>query len=175
MADINLLPQELKTGKDVQKTAQVLTRVVVVLVVVLIIIGGAGGGALLIMNNNLKESKTRQDELKQNIQNLESTEQKIVLVRDRIQKTQNLLTAREEYQTLTKYDQLIKSLAPTEASFVGAELSTDVKKLKLSFKNSRSLSTVLKFLSETSEYEAVTIESLTFNPFSGYDLELILF
>lgn len=175
MADINLLPQELKTGKDVEKTAQVLTRVVVVLVVILVIIGAAGGGALLIMNNNLKESKTHQDELKQSIQGLESTEQKIVLVRDRIQKSQSLLTARGEYTTLTKYDQLIKSLASSEASFVGAEVSVDVKKLKLSFKNSRSLSSVLKFLGETTEYEAVTIESLTFNPFSGYDLELILF
>lgn len=169
--NINLLPTELKTGKDVIRTSRAVTRFTIILGGIFLTIAVIGGGIIFFLGTRASDGKQKEEQLKTQIQSLEQTEQQLVLMKDRIQKTQTIFEQRSTYQTLKNYDAIFAKLPP-DALVTGLEIDNEVSTLTVNARNSDDLATILGFFKDKSLYNRVELESLNFNVFSGYEIVL---
>lgn len=173
MQDINLLPTELKSSKEVLNTSRLLTRLAIAFGFVLAVSGLAGAGVLYYLSNQAELATSKRAELQNNVQSLESTEQKVVLMRDRVTKISEVLADRSKYDLISKYENLLLQMPP-EAVLEEAELDTDISKLTIVVPTSLDLEQVLAIVESEGQYSRVKLDNLDYNPSSGYEIVLDL-
>lgn len=171
---INLLPTDFRANKDVAHAAVLLTRLGVMAGVVLLVGGAIGGGFFLFMQNKVSESETTRTNLRSEIKGLETTEQKFILVKDRVTKSQNILSQRGKFDEFNNYLELVKEL-PTGVTFVEEELDATTSKITLNIADSSTLSSIVQLVESGNKYVRASIESIDFDPTKGYELVLNLF
>lgn len=171
---INLLPNELRNGKTLTKNIQTFNRLIIALSFVFMFLVSLGFGYLYIQDQNLKRSLEQQELTKNSITNLQQTEQKLVLIKDRLEKAKTIIDDRNTYETLKLYDAFVRSL-PSDASFTGAEVEGDIRKISITVASSASLAQILDLLEQSEGvYQKIAINNLTYSEFSGYNLTLNL-
>ena len=129
------------------------------------------GGYLIYFSSRVNTLVATQDSLQTQIKSQETTEQKMVLLKDRINKIDTLFKTPSITDNIDKIDLLIKDL-PEDS--VLSELSLDVKKTDMSilFTNSKSLGDYLTNLKTKAVFKTASLTSFTFNPTAGYTLGL---
>lgn len=172
--NINLLPTDFRVNKDIAHTAVLITRLAVVAGIILLIVGAAGGGIFLFIQTKVKETETTSNNLKSQIQGLETTEQKFILVKDRVTKSQSILSQRGKFVEFANYLEFVKTL-PSGTTFVDEELDSSVSKIILNVSNSADLATIIDLIGSSTNYVRASIESIDFDPSKGYELTLNLF
>lgn len=170
---INLLPPDLISNKGIFKQAKAIRSLTLVSIIVFLIFGLAVGGIILLGSAQLRSLTSQNNALKENIREREETEQKMVLLKDRIGKikiAKNLESSKEELAGATTL------LATITAPSVVSELTFDAKKVDLSliFKTSSDLSAFLRGLANNQDFDSVILTSFGFNPSNGYILSLRL-
>ncbi len=172
--DINLLPKDLKANKDIVKLSTLLARLAVVVGLVLLLGSAIGGGYLLFLQNQVQQSETVRNNIKAQIQGLETTEQKFILVKDRVLKSQNILSQRGKFKEFKNYLEFVK-LLPENVSFAEEELDASISRITLNVPSSADLSFVLDLIESDQKYVQAKIENLNFDILKGYKLTLNLF
>ena len=86
MANINLLPTELKPKGQILKASKLLKKVSLVALLVFIVFAVLVFGSLIFLSTSIKSSQSNQEDLKSKVKALEQTEQRLVLVKDRLKK-----------------------------------------------------------------------------------------
>lgn len=164
---VNLLPVEKRVGKGLQRILRV-TRMLGVISLGAFIIFGLGLVAFFIFNSvQLNDFNTTNASLEGKIAGLETSETKLALLKDRVAKIKvltNIPTA------LHNLDSTNSILAPLTADSNVNELSANSAKVSLSlnFRSTGDIANFLKALSETREFQTVSLTSFSFNPTSGY-------
>jgi hypothetical protein len=133
-----------------------------------------GAGAIMLISSiELNSLKSRGDSLKVSIRNLEVTEQKTVLLKDRISKIGQIRSTENSNDEINLISGLISGIQGT--SYV-SEVSLDSQKIDLSlvFRNSSDLSNFLKGLVSNKPFSSVVLSSFGFTPANGYILSLRL-
>jgi len=94
--NINLLPKEPKKTKEVEKTTRLIGNATYFIAIILTIIGPLGGLTVYKFTRDLTKLKVENETLRSSIANLESTEQGLVLLKDRVGKIQTILGNRQK-------------------------------------------------------------------------------
>lgn len=166
---LNLLPSEYAVGTGLSK-ALGITRMLGVIGLAAFLIFGIGMGAFfLISSGELNSLKTNNDSLKSQILAEATSEQQLVLLKDRVKKIQTALGLPSSIKNLTSID----SILPTSSeSFTLSELSVDTTKIALNatLRSNADLSTFMKSLAGVMDFKFVTLSSFAFNPTSGYSV-----
>lgn len=171
MADINLLPTEFKSSKEVVRASRTLTRVIIGMTVVLMIVGMAGGGYIYYLSGQAKSAVDRQNDLTRTVNNLQSSEQKLYLVKDRISKLASVFADRDKYTLIGKYDGLISANA---SSLEEIEISESNPKLSVAAADSQNLQSFLDTISSSGDFSTAFIESIEYRESLGYVVNMQL-
>lgn len=170
MADVNLLPQELKPDKSVLKLSSKLKRIILIGYAVFFVAGGVAGGVYFILGQRIEDSKQRREDLKRVISSLSETEQRLVLVQDRlavIDEIKNEENAKEEVDVLKD----MVNLNVEGATLQGSEFEEGKIVIEFNAADSGVLTSILANIIGR-DYSQVKLNSLSYTQAQRYDLEL---
>ena len=151
---VNLLPENLIGKKGTTKVASVVKSITLV-------------SFFLISSLTLKNLESDLDNLKTQIKAQETTEQRLVLLKDRLAKIKTTLTTPSVSGPLVGIKPILDS-TPSEVSL--SELNIDASKVDTSmiFRDSASLTNFFERLTNFKGFSRVTLTSFGFNPTAGY-------
>jgi len=166
MADINLLPTEITPKGFTVRLAQILRNVATVGLAVLLI-SGVGMGAFFILTSvEIRSSTARQDQLKTTVKSLESTEQSLILLKDRVGKVKQVLGADTVSPSVQKAGAIITSFPPDVAP---KEIQIgDITKITVTVSDTSELVKFMSALMAANKFKRVDLKGFSFSPTSGY-------
>lgn len=164
---INLLPTDLSPKGPVVKLATILKNVATVsfLIFFLAVLGMA---ALFILNSvTLRTIGERSEALKTSIASLEETEQRLVLVRDRLSKVKQVLGAESGIEEVEGLEKITTGLG---AGTTLSEAVVDKDSLEVTFivSSSTELAQLMSKVISQDSFKKVELTALSFNPSAGY-------
>lgn len=170
---INLLPTDLSPKGPVIKFAKTLRNIATAGFVVFVIFLIALIGFFLFTSTQLSSSTARQEQLETSIKSLEETEQRLVLVKDRLKYTKQVLGEANAADGLGQLKALLLSL-PESASISQIDVAKDKVELTLLVTDSLGVTQSLTTLTAAGLYEKIVLLSFGFNPSTGYFVSLEL-
>jgi Tfp pilus assembly protein PilN len=169
--DINLLPPEKRMAKGVSRAIFFLRTLSTLFLGMITFFALSGIFLIFIFNRRLNDLKTSNQNLKTSVANLQSSEQSLVLVKDRTQKLERIFAKRENEDHLTKQIAMVNSL-PEKVRFQKSELEVGMSRLGLASGSSIALSQLLKSISVDENLKDLKIEKINFNALLGFEVDL---
>lgn len=169
--DINLLPQELKPNKTVLKTAKQLSKTTWIISAILSLVLLAVGGVYYYYSKKTQDSVTKQTELRSKIRALEDTEQRLVLIKDRIGKIIKINsngTIAEETGVVEK----VLAVLPEDAVIGNIAIDRDLVRLSVSTTNLTSAGKYISTVTNIPGVKYVNLISFDFSPNNGYTVDI---
>ncbi len=172
---INLIPSELAVSPKTVRLTKLLNKITVVGVIVLFL--SILSAVSFFVYFRLQSTKISENisTLKGKIIALESSEQKLVITKDRINKIaqiEKFPSAKENIESFDVVQNLVGSVP--ESTLAEASIQSSKTELSLLSKTSESLSSLLGPLSKLSNYKSMVLSSLGFSSTSGFISELII-
>lgn len=175
MTKINLLPDELLAITGTKKIAADM-KTVVVGVFSVFLLGVFGAIAyIVVLNTQLKNLTLVQEQLKTSTKSLETAEQQIVLVKDRLQKVSQVLGDTKTEGAVNNFNNNILSFLPPEARVTEAKVSDETTSVSFVITSSSALTQLFRSMTSSEDYSKVRLESLSFSPSVGYLVTVELF
>jgi len=171
MRDINLLPQELKPKGYAIKLSRSLRKIGVVFLVVFLIVSIFAAGSFAILSIRIRDSNNRQSKLKTEIRAQEQTEQKLILVQDRISKVTSILSSGDSREEVGVLKDVI-SILPPEMAITKVNLTDSKAEITVFATSSLYLT---RFLAQVinSNYQNIELVSFSYrDALGGYEVEL---
>ncbi|GEM_PF-4668513 len=168
---INLLPAEFVIKEDIKKTGAILRRVVIACAVFFVVTGLFGGVYMFLTQQQISKTKVEVEDLRNAVKNLEPTEQKIFLTRDRIAKGKVIYDKAGIEKSIDKVAKTVE-LFPVEISLEEARLSPQLSSLQFQSGDSLVASKLLDDLLTSGIFESLSIDSFDFSEMLGYKLRL---
>ncbi len=164
---LNLLPQEYAVPSGLNKILKSARALGIIFLAAFVIFAIGLSAFFFISSLQLRRMTAETEVLKSKIVSQQETEQKIVLLKDRINKIKIVKAMPSALTNLGKLNLILANLSPDSSL---SELSIDSKKTEVSvlFRNSVSFANFLKTLKESDDFSQVTLKSFGFNPVNGY-------
>lgn len=172
MAAINLLPTDLAPKGEVVKAANTIKSLIVGALAVFLITVFGLIGYLLVGVFEIRNSETKQEQLKVSIRTLEQSEQRLVLLKDRLAKVK-LAFSSESADEEAENIQTVLSAA-TSVGISELELKPLSIEVSVVAQSSSQLSSFLSFLENSDIFENIKVSSFGFNPTAGYIVSMEL-
>lgn len=171
---INFIPSEMAVPAKSVKLAKVLNKMSIVGVILLILTTVLAIFFFVLFSIELKKVDSSIIALKNEVSSLEKTEQKLILVKDKLGKisyVQSLDSAENEIIEFQKLNDIVNSASDSSLT----EINIDLNKTEVSLTsaNSDSLSSVLGLFSTIKDYGKIILTSLGLNQTSGFLSSLI--
>lgn len=173
MPAINLVPEELKPKRAIIELANYLKRIVIIGFVAFFVTVVVSVGGFLIVRNQVLGSIKRQNELKISIEALEETEQKLVLVQDRLAKADKIF-GMDSLDVETSVLENILLNIPQGVNFKKADLKSGVTEITLIADTSSSLAEFLASILATGAYRRIEMTGFSYTPDTRYAFGLVL-
>jgi hypothetical protein len=167
---INLLPQELRPKTYAIKLSKSLRKIANVGLVVLFIAIAIIGGVYGFLTYRSRTIVSNGDKVTRDIKTLESTEQKLVLVQDRLNKVNTVLGAQNASDTASIFYEVSKAL-PEGVVISESKLDSTYANITIMANSSMLIS---KFISELTSlgYKNIMLKSFGFDKEIGYRVEV---
>jgi len=170
MKEINLLPEELKPKTYAIKLSKNLRKAAIYgLVVFFIFLVVLGGASLALDFRNSTLLKTEMD-LKNQVQTYEATEQRLILVKDRLGKIDTVLTAENTSSGIDSLE-LISNNLPPNVILSKADIETDHINVLFSTDTSQNISNLYSAL-EGMKFTQVSLLAFNYNTEVGYQVSM---
>jgi hypothetical protein len=167
MAAINLLPTDISPKGPVVKISNLIKNLAVISFV-LFLLTALGMLAMFVLNSvQIRSLNESSEGLKTSIKSLETTEQGLVLVRDRLSKAKLVLadeSGGEEAEGLGT----VTSGLPGSVSLTEAVISKKVLDTTFIATDSQGLTTLMALIISQDAFDKVDLVSFSFNPNAGY-------
>ncbi len=164
---INLLPTNLVAQGPVIKITNTLKQIVTIGFSVFILAVIMVAAYYLINFFTIKNSLTKQESLKNNIKALEQTEQKVFLIKDRLDKIKIASGVESADKNLEKLEGFL-SLISQNVIISEAQISSKNTEVSIIAKSSDALTSFMGSLMATEVFKTIDLTSFGFNPVNGY-------
>ena len=164
---INLLPTNLVAQGPVIKIANTLKQIVTIGFSVFILAVIIVAAYYLINFFTLRTSLTKQEALKTNIKALEQTEQKVFLIKDRLDKIKIALGVDSADKNLEKLEGFL-TLISQNVIISEAQISSKNTEVSIIAKSSSALTSFMGSLMTAEVFKTINLTSFGFNPVNGY-------
>lgn len=171
---INLLPKELSVSKTVVDLSAKIKKTAWGFFVFFIFILASFSGAFYYFNNQLTNLEEEQNRLKTNIQSLQETEEQLIITKDRIAKVKTILDSRVNEERFKKHKLVVDNMKPT-MELEASDLTSSNSNITLNALNSKELVSFMNVIISRADVLSVVMDSLSFNPFLGYSIDLEVF
>lgn len=171
--NLNLLPPELSVSKNLNKILKFTRSLGVISTAVFLVFIIVVVAVYVVYSLNLRSLNTANLQLQDQVKAQESTEQSLVLLKDRATKIRTVLNLPSSLGNLSQANLV---LASSSASVDLAEMDVDPVKvtLNMNFKTNSDLSQFLQYVSSSNAFKTIVMTSFGLNPLSGYTLSLDL-
>lgn len=166
MAKINLLPADLGPKASVLKLANLGKKVAVIISLSFLIFGILLGGYIIFLNLELRNSNSKQTSLKTSISSLQSTEQSLYLLKERIGKIRLLLTKEPETSVFESTNNALFNISGI--NFTHILVSADKTTVSGNSQSTSALSTFFAGVLASETYKTAKLTTFSFNPKLGY-------
>ncbi len=170
---LNLLPQDLAIGTGLTKVIKVIKAVNVVAIAIFIIFLIGAGMFYAISSFQLSSLTTANNNLVSQIKSEQTTEQKLVLLKDRIAKIKLAYTSDSLTKPIALVSPLLSQL-PAAASVTELNLDTNKITASILFKSATDISNFFQVIYSSKTFSGVTLTSFGFNPTTGYLVSMSL-
>lgn len=167
-ANINLLPVDLSAKSGIAKLAALLKRTSFFMLATFLVLGFLAGAFIIFFSIQLDSTNKTNQNLSAQISTLEVTEQKTVLIKDRLQKVKSLGTQKDVLSGVDAVNTITETL-PSGVSLAEVNLDTSGT-VQFSF-NVTDSSTLVSFLANLvsqTDFKNLSIKSFSFTPVTGY-------
>jgi|SRR5581483_661824 len=171
MSEINLLPQDLSPARQGLRLAAFLKKVSYIILGIFLFAGTLGVIYVVYLRVQINFSVSRQQTLTKNISDLETTEQKLFLTKDRTSKLKTILADTKKDNS---YNDIKKILANLPGDVIPYSLEIDSNRTQFAVlsRNSVSMAEFLNSIVVSGEYKKLTLVSFVFTPDRGYLITL---
>lgn len=164
---VNLLPPEYTTTKGLARFLKAAQGLGVISIAFFLVFTLGISGFYIISSITLRSLNSDIDSLKNQISAQETSEQQIVLLKDRLSKIKTVLalpSSIENFKAATPY---ISSLSPTTSL---SEATIDSQKIDMTLivRSNADLVSLLQKFSGGNEFASVAMTNFTFSPSGGY-------
>ena len=167
MAAINLLPTDISPKGPVAKISNLIKNLAVISFV-LFLLTALGMLAVFVLNSvQIRSLNESSEALKTSIESLETTEQGLVLVRDRLTKVK-LVLADESGGDEAEGLGTVTSGLPASVALTEAVISKDVLDTTFVATDSQGLTALMARIISQEAFAKVDLVSFSFNPNAGY-------
>ncbi len=166
---INLLPVELGAGRSILQVARTLNKVSIIAGVVFLVVGVSGIVYLFLLQRQVTDQVNKNNQLQTSIKNLQATEQKLVLIKDRIGKIKTILSQKTAYDNSGNIQNILLGL-PSDVVLGEAEISPAQIRFSVTSKTSLGMVSFLTNLTSQSKYKQMVLKNFNFRPSSGYSI-----
>lgn len=173
MADINLLPKDIAPKGPVNKVANTLKKIAIYASVALVVFLAGAGGYIFYIQSQIRNTLSSQERLEESIKSLEQTEQRVVLLKDRIKRANSVLAEDTATPALDSFEEL-SLVSPQSATLAEAEITTETTEVSYVVTTSSDLAQLMAALYSVEGYEKIELTSFGFSPSSGYLVGLVL-
>lgn len=164
---INLLPKDLTPDPKILKISNYLKTGITIAAILLVLSLLGVVGYFTINNISIKNSVTKQEDLKTNIKALEQTEQGLILVKDRLSKITEIdKKANVEKEIESLYN--ITTIIPPEIVVTESVLGKETIEMTYSASNSLSLVKLMSVVATVKEYKRIDLLGFSYNSTVGY-------
>jgi hypothetical protein len=171
MAQINLLPEELKPKKYVLKASKTLNKVATGFMVLFLIVATLAIGGYLVLSSRVTSVKNNHDKLTTQVKALNESEQRMVLIKDRVDKINKVIAKESTNEELDIMDKVIL-LAGGDMSIDEVNVDLDKIDFIVSANASSQMTKFLAGLISEEDYKSMDLLSLKYAPELGYKLNL---
>jgi hypothetical protein len=167
MAAINLLPADISPKGPVVKISNLIKNLAVISFV-LFLLTALGMLAVFVLNSvQIRSLNESSEELKTSIKSLETTEQGLVLVKDRLSKAK-LVLADESGGDEVEGLGTVTSGLPESVALTEAVISKNVLDTTFIATDSQGLTALMARIISQEAFSKVDLVSFSFNPNTGY-------
>jgi len=166
MVEVNLLPSELAPKKSIVDIAKKLKKISTVGFIVFVVYVLSTVGILFIFSNRLNKLVQEENELKTSIKALEQTEQRLVLIKDRLDKASYAYSLPSSWGNLFDFKALVSEF-PEGISWDKVSIKPKDLEFSVTTPNSISMSRLIEGLVKNELYTKVVLKGLNYDSFSG--------
>ncbi|CAN5324951.1 hypothetical protein BH10PAT1_BH10PAT1_4270 [soil metagenome] len=171
MSEINLLPVDLSANSDSNKFAELIKKITLILGGIFLFVALLSVGIIILYSNQVQASNARQVALKKQIQSQESTEQKLFLVKDRIDKIKLAQADKNVEAAFEPLNQQLSTL-PENVFVTDIQINTSKTQFSVLSKDSLGMEIFINSLVTSGLYTNLTLNNFFFSPDSGYTITL---
>lgn len=173
MAAINLLPQDLRPKRSVIKLASHIKKILLVALAFYIAVLIALVTSYIFLDKRLKNSLTAQKRLETELKALEETEQRLVLVKDRLEKIGRIDALPKTNAKVVVLGEVLPFFDES-ILFEASRLNAENIVVAINTANSSSVGRFIALLLSSGKFSTIEISSFQFTPVTGYDIEFVL-
>lgn len=170
---INLIPQDLAVPASTIKIKKIINKISIITTVFLLLSSLAMISLFIFYSINIKKFNLSNSSLKEEVVNLEKTEQQLTLTKDRISKIvfiKSLSSANTNFKNYLEFKTLVSNF--TDLKLGETEIDSNGMNVSISSTNISSFVDFIKALKQFDKYPNVLVSSLILNPKSGLILNL---
>ncbi len=173
MAEINLLPEEFKPSTYIVGLTKTLNRITVVFSALLVVASLSFTAAYLFYSQKNISLLKEKERLISEIKALEATEQRLILVKDRLQKISQILSGS---YTESQIDSLYKlsNMIPPTTSLDSVFVEGNSVKISLSTPVLDDITNFISSLLASQNFKSIKLTSFVFDENKGYTVSFIL-
>lgn len=171
---INLLPKGLAKESSSVKLAESVKKILQAGLILFILFLVSGIAYLFFLSSQVNNSSAVQDQLKVTIRSLEDTEQRVVLIKDRAEKSTFALEEPSAGLSVISFE-VFSSNLPVGANLVETKITGEKTEATFLTRSSSDLVQLMTAITLSDSYKKVELESFGFTPTAGYLITLNLF
>jgi len=168
---INLIPIEMAVPARAVRIEKVLNKLILITFIVLISAFIITASFFYYYSNENSKLNKNIESSKLKISDLEKSEQKLILTKDRLSKIGLVQKTKSVNNEVKRYQKFSSTVSASEgSSIITADLTTKGSEISVLTHNSVSLAKILSPLYTLLEYSKVILTSLEYNPITGFSL-----
>ena len=167
MAEINLLPKDLSPNRGSYKFVIFIRKATLYVAGIFLFTALLSVIFIVYLTSQLNASIVRQTSLKQKIQALQQTEQKLFLIKDRADKIKLALADANVADSLTTINKTLANL-PDNVSINDVTISSTKGEFSVISKDSVTMAAFLNAIVVSGIYKQLTLTGFVFTPTNGY-------
>ncbi len=169
MPSINLLPSDLIPKKSVLKLSSTVKKISIIGYSALLITTLVLVGVFFVLSRQIDTTIENQNNLKSQISSMEQTEQRLVLIKDRLEKASDILGRASAKDEIEGFEKLVDILP--ENTFIGSvALEVSGTNITIRIPTSSTLVELFSKLISSGIYSEVVLKSFSFAEGKGYSL-----
>lgn len=167
MSEINLLPTEMKPKGYVVDLANSLKKFAVIALFVFLVGALSLTGVYIYFLRGTRASVSEHEGLKSQIKALQATEQRLILVKDRLSKVEDVFESDDAEEEILAFER-VSSFANEGILVEDVDIKAENLEVSLTAVSLTNLTEFIGNLVRLGGFETIILRSLEFDPDSGY-------
>lgn len=164
---LNLLPLDYAVSDSVAQVLKISRPLNVILLGIFLVTGLSMAGFFIFSSITIKNLNTTNNTLKRQIQSLQTAQQQVVLLKDRLGKIKKAYTKPSAIKNLNTMEPVL-AILPDTASVSELDIDTQKTTVTVNFKTNQGLTNFMTNVSSQTSFSSISLDSFSYGPLDGY-------